>query len=65
MIAFPEMKNGNMKEGLKQQAFTIKEWHAELCQATDSAEAQGTVLPQTLLGNGRTADSTAAAQLIC
>lgn len=54
-----------MKEGLKQQAFTIKEWHAELCQATDSAEAQGTVLPQTLLGNGRTADSTAAAQLIC
>lgn len=48
MIAFPVTKNGNMKEEFKITSYyNKKEWHAGLCQATDSAGAQGTVLPQT------------------
>lgn len=62
MIAFPVTKNGNMKEEFKITSYYKK---GVACWAVPGNRLGRTVLPQTLLGNRRTADSTATAQLIC
>lgn len=65
MIAFPVMKNGNIKEGFKITSYYNKGVACWAVPGNRLGRSSGTVLPQTLLGNRRTADSTATAQLSC